>query len=170
MLHKMVSSLAAIGIFLSFSSIVSACQISNANVATGVETDSTLCMGQGEGQWTFGMSVSLVDVPAPDPGAGWAGTGSGTTFYIFDNACNIMSTYTPPSCGVPWSIEENFLTDVLIITDVFMDVGDPYFSFNYGNGKYSIRNNHCVCNDDGSGLAAAVGCRCAFPVDGIFTG
>lgn len=166
MLHKMVSSLAAVGIFLS--SIVAACQLSNSMVVTGVETDTTLCMGQGEGMWTFGMSVSLVDVPSP--GGIGAGATSGTTFYIFDNACNIMSTYTPPSCGVPWSIEENFLTDVLIITNVFMDVGDPYFSFLYGNGKYSINNNHCVCNGDSSGLAAAVGCRCAFPVDGIYTG
>ncbi|KAJ5604886.1 hypothetical protein N7510_010040 [Penicillium lagena] len=163
----MLRTLATSGIV--FSSIAAACQLTNGNYFTGVETDTNLCMGQGEGQWTFGMSVSLSDVPAPG-GTPDVGAGSSTTFYIFDNACNIMSTYTPGSCGVPWIIEENFLADVLTITRVEMDVGQPYFSFNYGNGVYSINNNHCVCNSDDDGLTAGQGCRCAFPVDGYFTG
>lgn len=160
-MYKMVSSLAAVGILLP--SIVAACQLSNSAVQTGVMDDSTLCMSQGEGQWTFGMSVTGTDVP------GSGGT-SGTTFYIFDNACNIKSTYSAGNCHTPWTIEENFLADVMTITSVSMDLGSPYFSFLYGDGKYSIRNNHCVCNDDHDGLAGGVGCRCAFPVDGHYTG
>lgn len=37
--------------------------------------------------------------------------------------------------------------DSLIITEMNMDVGDPYLKFMYANREYSIRNNHCICTD-----------------------
>jgi hypothetical protein len=118
------------------------------------------------------MSVNLACVPSPsmDAGQDTAGCAGGGGFAIYDESCNVRGSYGIPDCGTPFIIEENFLADVLTVTTVNMDVGDPYFSFLYGDGQYSINNNHCVCVDDGGGLEAIVACRCAFPVDGHFTG
>ena len=44
--------------------------------------------------------------------------------------------------------------------------GGAYFSFEYGNGQFSIGNNGCTCEDLSNGLQAESGCKCAFPVDG----
>jgi hypothetical protein len=114
---------------------------------------------------------------------------NGAAWEIYDETCTLRSAYQQPDCGIPWQIEENFLTDVLTITSVstdvsiilsyplvhrmfkiFQQVGEPYFQFLYGNGKYSINNNHCGCQSKSSGLTAVKNCKCAFPVDGIFTG
>lgn len=86
------------------------------------------------------------------------------------NTNSVISQYESPGCGTPFTIEENFLSDVLTVTSVDEDVGSAYFSFNYGDGKYSIRNNHCGCQGDSSGIVGADACKCAFPVDGIFAG
>jgi hypothetical protein len=149
------------------------CQMSNI-VGTSDYYDpgpsDALCLNQGEGQWTFAMYVTLTVVPDLSGSAPLAGAAGGTEYFIYDNNCNIMSAYQQPSCGIPWIIEENFLTDVLTITDVDEELGDAYYRFTYGNGAYSIDNNHCVCNGMSSGLTGEQGCRCAFPVDGIFTG
>ena len=62
---------------------------------------------------------------------------------------------------------ENFLTQVLTITSVNYDIGDPHFEFLYGNGKFSIGNNQCTCSEMSTGaLSAMKGCKCRFPVDG----
>ena len=118
------------------------------------------------------MTVHLACVPSPsmDAGQDTAGCEGGSSFAIYDESCNLRGSYGVPDCGTPFIIEENFLADVLTVTDVNLDVGDPFFSFLYGDGKYSINNNHCVCVDDGGGLEANVACRCAFPVDGHFVG
>lgn len=100
----------------------------------------------------------------------------------------MRSAYGKPSCGIPYTIKENFLEDVLTITAVELDVsiypisnfdltrilltnlyqvGQPYFTFKYGDGKYSINNNHCGCSDmKEKGLSAGDGCKCAFPING----
>ena len=129
---------------------------------------SQLCMGQGEGAWTFAMYNSAVEVPTID-GGGDAGYSGNTAFIIYDNTCAIQAVYGMPSCGTPYYAEENFLSDELILSSIDTTLGSEYFSFYYGNGKYSINNNGCVCNDMSSGLEGATGCRCAFPVDGIYT-
>ncbi|KAI1500626.1 hypothetical protein F5X99DRAFT_385419 [Biscogniauxia marginata] len=112
--------------------------------------------------------MEISDVAAPDISGGNSGYVSVATLYIFDEGCQIRGTYEVPNCGVPFVIRENFLTQVLTLRSINTDVGSPYFSFDYGDGRYSIRNNQCVCHDESSGLTAQVGCRCGFPVDGTF--
>jgi hypothetical protein len=118
------------------------------------------------------MEVSLACVPSPDndPSNDLNGCAGGSSFAIYDEYCNVRGTYDVPDCGTPFIIEENFLADVLTVTTVDLDVGSPYFSFLYGDGKYSINNNHCVCVDDSVGLEGKAACRCAFPVNGHFNG
>ncbi|OAQ59926.1 hypothetical protein VFPPC_14708 [Pochonia chlamydosporia 170] len=132
------------------------------------ETAKQLCMTQGEGDWTFAMATSLSVVPSlsSDASNGLAGASGGATFIIYDNNCMPRAVYDAPSCGVPYVAKENFLKWVLSVNTVDMGVGSPYFSFTYAAGKYSIRNNHCVCSDMSHGLTGAKGCRCAFPVKG----
>lgn len=142
------------------------CQLSNAG-GGGVASDATLCVPQGEGDWTFAMSNSAVDVPAPGSGGIGAGYSQGNSLFIFDNACNIMGEYAPCSGGTPYTIEENFLADVLTVSDIDMDLGGGYFKFYYGNGEFTIGNNGCTCQDDSSGLQGSQGCKCAFPQDGV---
>jgi len=88
------------------------------------------------------MTVSLSSTGLP--GDDYHG---GAMFYIMDNTCKIRAAYEQPSCGIPYVARENFLKYVLSVTSLSADVGSPYFSFNYGDGKYSIRNNGCVCGD-----------------------
>jgi hypothetical protein len=132
--------------------------------------NNALCLSQGDGQWTFAMYVDMTVVPDLSGSSPLAGAVTGTLFMIYDNDCNMKSLYQQPSCGIPYYIEESFLADTLIISGLDAELGNPDFQFNYGNGLYSIGNNGCVCNDMSSGLEGAEGCRCAFPVDGIFTG
>lgn len=142
---------------------------------TTPQTDPAICLTQGADSWTFVMEVSEVVVPtfsAEDP---WAGYSGSSGFAIYDNNCILKAQYDPHqdnNCGIPYVIRESFLTQVLTVTSVNYDVGDPYFSFTYGDGEYSVRNNQCVCNDTddttAGGLGVDIGCRCAFPIDGTF--
>ncbi|KAF4991466.1 hypothetical protein FDECE_14036 [Fusarium decemcellulare] len=131
-----------------------------------------LCLPQGEGQWTFAMVTSLSVVPSfsDDAGNGLAGAAGSAGFLIYDNACVPRAYYPKPGCGIPYVAKENFLPLVLTVEVVDFDIGQPYFSFAYGDGLYSIKNNHCVCSDMSHGLTGAKGCRCAFPLDGHFVG
>lgn len=115
------------------------------------------------------MDTSESCVPAMADG-GFAGCAGASLFYIFDEGCNIRGSYSVPDCGAPFIIEENFLADVLTVTSINLDLGGGYFSFLYGDGKYSINNNHCGCQDNSSGLTGGQACKCAFPVDGTFDG
>jgi hypothetical protein len=155
---------------LAFSSLVMAeCRFKNILPSSGVkpETAKQLCMTQGEGAWTFAMATSMVVVPSlAGDGNGLAGASGGAAFIIYDNKCIPRAAYGAPKCGVPFVAKENFLKWVLSVNTVDMGVGSPYFSFTYAAGKYSIRNNHCVCSDMSHGLTGAKGCRCAFPVKG----
>ncbi|KAI1194021.1 hypothetical protein F5X97DRAFT_338229 [Nemania serpens] len=154
----------------SFSVVLADCNLAN-NLDSGPlpEVQSQLCLGQGAGAYTFSMDVSELDVPTFSSGAMWAGLVGGQAFMIYDESCTLKGVYSPhqtSDCGIPYVIEESWLSYVLAVTDVNFDTADPYFSFDYANGKYSIRNNGCVCNDIGSGLQVEKGCRCAFPING----
>ncbi|GAP93421.1 hypothetical protein SAMD00023353_10300170 [Rosellinia necatrix] len=130
---------------------------------------SQLCLEQGAGAYTFAMDVSELDVPTFSSGAMWAGLVGSRAFMVYDEGCALKGVYSPHQtgdCGAPYAIEEPWLPYGLIVTDVDFSSADPYFSFSYANGKYSIRNNHCVCNEIGSGLRVEQGCRCAFPIHG----
>jgi hypothetical protein len=146
-----------------------ACKMRNRSPGT-VQTNPRKCMSQGVGDWTFAMTVDLFAIPSlsRDPRAGLDGVHSSTWFAIYDHTCKLRASYEPCD-GLPYVIMEDFLPFVLTVAKVDMDVGRPYFSFYYGDGKYSIRNNHCVCqNTSGKGLAVQTSCRCAFLVGGKF--
>jgi hypothetical protein len=120
------------------------------------------------------MNVGLTCFPGlpgrGDPSTDFSGCEGTNNLIIYDESCTIRGAYGIPDCGTPFVIEDNFLPYVLTMKTINTDVGDPYFSFLYGDGVYSIRNNHCVCVNDGSGLEAKVACRCAFPINGHFGG
>lgn len=144
-----------------FCMAVAECDLAAGSKSAGQETETALCMNQGDGYYTFGMTVDLTSL-------GLQGTTSGGySLRIMDNTCKILGVYNPPTCGTPAVIKENFLQYVLTVEAISADVGDPYFSFKYGNGKYSIGNNGCVCGKIGTSFNdARKGCRCAFPVAG----
>ena len=127
--------------------------------------DASLCQPQGPGQYTFSMATSLASIGVPLTLGG--STVSGTSFVIFDASCRALGRFDPPTCGIPWHVEAAGLKYVIVVKHVAMDVGDPYFEFNYANGKYSIGNNHCGCKSaSGKSPKAEKECKCAFPVDG----
>ncbi|PSR77535.1 hypothetical protein BD289DRAFT_486433 [Coniella lustricola] len=142
---------------------LAACQASN-DGGSGNINDSKLCTTTGQGTYTFAMSDSLTCVP--DPSGGMNGCVPTAIFYILDESCNIRGTYQVPDCGVPFVIEENFLTQLLTVKTIDTTPGSSYFKFDYGNGEFVINNNHCDCVDASSGLESADKCKCAFPVDG----
>ena len=132
-----------------------------------IVTDETLCDSQGAGTYTFGMSSSLSGGPFPlGSGGGELNENGGTSFLVMDNSCKILGVFPQPGCGVPYVLEANYLDYVLIVTSVYTGISEGYFSFNYGNGDYSIDNNHCGCSDSTEGLSASQSCKCAFPVAG----
>ena len=132
------------------------------------EDNPALCLPQGEGAYTFAMSVGLgnngltTDQPGSQPALV-----NGYSFHIYDNTCKRLGHYTTGECSAPFHIQGNFLKYELIVDNVWADPADPYYSFLYANGKYSIKSNHCVCNDSSkSFFQIHKGCRCAFPVNG----
>jgi hypothetical protein len=135
-----------------------------AGTSPDIQTDTGLCVPQGPGFWTFSMRTTLVCVPDLYNLAGCEPTAS---MAIYDESCNFRSGYSVPSCGTPFIIEENFLSDVLMMNTISTDPGDSSFDFNYGNGKFSTGNNGCACEKGDSGLELITRCKCAFPVNGV---
>lgn len=157
--------------------ITADCQLKNTAVTDGksgtVETNWDLCKPQGEGDWTFSMILSDRDFPTFSSGSPWAGYTSSAAFAIYDNTCALRGSYNPDQdneCGVPYVIEENFLTQVLGVQSVNFSPAAGYFSFTYGDGLYSIRNNQCGCASEPDGLVQVTYCKCGFPVNGHFNG
>ena len=147
------------------------CQLSNKGEEAGtVETNESLCKPQGEGDWTFAMAVSQTGFPVFNGGSAFAGMVGNFGFAIYDHTCTLKSNYDPGEegndCGTPYVIKENFLDWVIDVTSVMASVGDSDFVFYYGNGKYSIGNNHCGCSNEPDGLQGYTYCKCAFPVNG----
>jgi hypothetical protein len=124
--------------------------------------DDSICAPTGEDHLTFAMLVGMSSIGVP------GSTVKSTRFLILDHTCKVLGHYKPASkCGkVPWIVEEPFLHYMLTLESVFMDVGDPSFSFAYANGLYQIGENHCTCQDSQNGNHAEQGCKCAFPIDG----
>lgn len=129
---------------------------------------SKLCVPQGEGWWTFALWTAAVEVPAPVRGAASsAGYAASSGYLIYDNTCTLRGAWdTIADCAIPYTIEANFLKYVLTVKAQDSGIGSPYFDFVYGNGRFSIGNNHCTCGSMTKGLYVAEGCKCAFPVDG----
>ncbi|KAA8902858.1 hypothetical protein TRICI_005782 [Trichomonascus ciferrii] len=127
-----------------------------------VVDDESICLPTGDDHLTFAMLVGMTSFGVP------GSTAATTRFLVLDHTCKVLGHYYPASkCGgTPWKLEAPYLHYMLIIESVFMDPGDPYFSFAYANGLYSIGNNHCTCQGSQSGLHVQQGCKCAFPIDG----
>ena len=128
--------------------------------------EDKVCQGQGEGSWTFVMQTSAVDVPSLADGGIAGGYVDGTTFGILDNTCTVMATYAKPDCEIPYTIRESFLPWVLTIKEIDTADGSGYFKFDYGDGEYTINNNHCKCYDTSHDLTGSQSCKCAFPLNG----
>ncbi len=142
------------------------CDATNtASGSTITITDGAVCLPQGAGSYTFVMTTGLYATGLP----GTSATPTSGYFGILDNTCKILGWYAQPGCGIPYTIKDNFLQDVLTVDTVSFDVGSPFFAFTYGNGKFSIGNNGCVCGETQQSTAIDVekACRCAFPVSGV---
>ena len=87
-------------------------------------------------------------------------------FLIMDNSCKIFGVFPQPTCGVPYVLEANYLDYVLTLTTISTTTPSGYFSFQYGNGKYSIDNNHCGCSHSAKSTTVYQSYNCAFPVAG----
>ena len=155
-----------------FTHAVADCQLKNevGSEDGKIETNDKLCVPQGEGDWTFAMEVSLTGVPVPDGDNAFAGMVGNYGFAIYDNTCALRGKYDPSNngndCGTPFTIMENFLQYVLTVKSLMANVGGSFFSFKYGDGLFSINNNHCDCVSEPQGLRGLDFCKCAFPIDG----
>ncbi|KAJ4292612.1 hypothetical protein N0V90_009275 [Kalmusia sp. IMI 367209] len=164
---------AALSSLLSFAS--ADCQLKNEAIDTPEfnthESNEKLCLSHDEGDWTFAMEVRQVGVPVPDGDNAFAGQVSNYGFAIYDHTCALKGSYDPGKngndCGIPFVIMENFLKQVLTVKKVNANLGDSYFQFAYGDGLYSINNNHCDCKPAPDGLTGIEYCGCAFPVSGV---
>lgn len=129
-----------------------------------------VCDTQGEGYYTFVMVVAMAGFPIPGGPLtpGFPGYSSDAAYMIFDNSCKLLGAFSPNGdCDSPYTLEANYLADVMTIQS-FTDVGDPYFEFLYGNGKFTTGNNHCGCSTtDDSITSVAASCKCAFPQSGV---
>lgn len=131
-----------------------------------------VCDPQGAGDYTFVMVVAMGGLPIPGGPItpGFPGYTSSASYMVFDNTCKLLGAYSPNGdCDSPYTLEDNYLADVMTISS-FTDVGDPSFTFYYGNGKFSTANNHCGCSTtDNSITKVAASCKCAFPQSGVLS-
>lgn len=136
-----------------------------ASGSTITTKDRAFCLPQGAGSYTFVMTTGLYATGLP----GTSATPTHGYFGILDNTCQILGWYAKPTCGGPYTIKDNFLKDVLTVNTVSFDVSSPYFAFTYGNGKFSVGNNGCVCAKTQQSTATDLekAYRCAIPVSGM---
>ncbi|KAJ4145186.1 hypothetical protein LMH87_004042 [Akanthomyces muscarius] len=125
-----------------------------------------LCIPQGEGDWTFTLNANEIDVPTFDAANPWPGLVDYRAFIIYDNNCIAHGVYSRGDGSTPFIIQDNYLPYVIIIDSVNLSIGGLYYRFEYADGRYSIGNNHCKCDDMSHGLTAEEGCKCAFPLLG----
>ncbi|KAH8705643.1 hypothetical protein BGW36DRAFT_367947 [Talaromyces proteolyticus] len=142
------------------------------NIGDVLGDQPDMCDSQGDGQYTFVMTVAMGGLPIPGGPItpGFPGYVSSASYMIFDNGCKLLGAYSPNGdCNSPYTLEDNYLADVMTIQS-FTDVGDPSFTFYYGNGKFSTGNNHCGCaTTDDSLTKVAAACKCAFPQNGVLS-
>lgn len=128
-------------------------------------TDGVVCLPQGNGSYISVMTTGLYATESP----GTSATPTSGYFGILDNNCKILGWYTQPGRGIPYTTKDYFLQGVLTIDKVSFDTSSPFFSFTYGNGKFPVGNNRCVCGETQQSTANDVkkACRCAFSVSGV---
>ncbi len=143
--------------------------VSDAGTGT-IENDTSLCLPQGAGSYTFGMYSTLSPGPLPlARGGGEMSEIANAWFLVMDNSCKIVGVYDQPNCGLPFTLEANYLDYVLTVTTIDTGISEGYFRFAYANGVFSIGNNGCGCSGHAEGLSVAQSCKCAFPVAGLPT-
>lgn len=152
--------------------MVGACQLGDSGAMPTLPISDKLCTSQGEGSWTFSLYTEAIEVPGIagggeyNPNAGYTATSS---YQIHDNTCFLRGRFNTRAkeCESSFVIEANYLQQVLTIESQDTMAGGAYFRFAYGDGLFSIGNNGCECQDMSHGLMAALGCKCAFSVNGI---
>ncbi|KAI9695280.1 MAG: hypothetical protein M1820_008742 [Bogoriella megaspora] len=137
-----------------------------------IVTNTKICQSMGEGYYTFAMVNTMTgQLPGSDSPDEGPEASSMNAVGIMDNGCHLLAAYsieeTQGEYGIPWVIQGDFLQYVLTIQKIDYELGEGYFDFSYANGKYTIGNNGCICqNLDGSGLSTSQTCGCSFPVAG----
>ncbi|KAL4907247.1 hypothetical protein BDW74DRAFT_176029 [Aspergillus multicolor] len=125
-----------------------------------------LCLAEGPNRWTFGLQISEIGFPTFDGDNAFAGITGTKAFVLFDDVCTRMGVYAPDNegndCGIPYYIEEEWLSHRLTVTNINFDVGSPYFKFTYADNEYSSDGETGLCADISSGLRAEQACQASF--------
>ncbi|KAH8697056.1 hypothetical protein BGW36DRAFT_358871 [Talaromyces proteolyticus] len=131
-----------------------------------------ICQTMGPGDYSFVMLVATAGTPIPGGPINptYLGYTNAASFMIFDNTCKLLGAFSPnTNCDAPYTLEANYLADVMTIS-VYMDPGDPWFSFAYGNGLFSTGNNGCDCKKNENDITyVSAACGCAFPQSGVLS-
>ncbi|RDW70563.1 uncharacterized protein DSM5745_08074 [Aspergillus mulundensis] len=148
--------------------VAAACKLNNAieeNEKTR-EDRQELCLAEGPNRWTFALQISEVSVPTFDGGNPFAGIAGSQAFILYDDVCTRMGVYSPDNegndCGIPYTIEESWLSHALTVTSINFDVGDPFFKFSFAEGEYASDGETGLCSDISSGLRAEQACQATF--------
>lgn len=130
------------------------------------EKDEKLCKKRDKGVATLGMSTNMIDVPTFNGGNAMAGAVTGTAFMLYDNECVPKGVYSKGSCGIPWSIHEDWLDLDIVIDKVNLVAGGARYDFAYGAGEYMTHENSGSCKDASHDLTGESHCQVPFPVNG----
>ncbi|KAI9040310.1 uncharacterized protein KD926_008400 [Aspergillus affinis] len=130
------------------------------------EDRSELCLAEGPNRWTFALQISEVSVPTFDEDNPFGGLTGSKAFVLYDDVCNRVGVYSPNNegndCGIPYTIEEEWLSDPLTVTKINFDVGKPFFKFSYADNEYQTGQDGNECSDISSGLRAEQACQATF--------
>ncbi|KAJ5739991.1 hypothetical protein N7533_012775 [Penicillium manginii] len=112
------------------------------------------------------MQISQVSVPTFDGSNPFAGISGSKAFILYDDVCKRTGVYSPDEegndCGIPYVIEEEWLSDKLTVTNINWDVAAPYFKFKYADNEYQTGQDWNICSDISSGLRAEQACQATF--------
>jgi hypothetical protein len=156
-------------VLFAISAVVEAdCKLNNQikDIEKTSEDRSELCLAEGPNKWTFAMQISQVSVPTFDGSNPFAGISGSKAFILYDDVCKRTGVYSPDEegndCGIPYVIEEEWLSDKLTVTNINWDVAAPYFKFKYADNEYQTGQDWNICSDISSGLRAEQACQATF--------
>ncbi|KAL4885233.1 hypothetical protein BJY04DRAFT_180442 [Aspergillus karnatakaensis] len=153
---------------LSIPSVMADCKLNNAIEENEKTNDDRqeLCLAEGSNIWTFALQVSEIGFPTFDGENAFAGITSRHAFILYDDVCSRVGVYSPDNegndCGVPYYIEEDWLSHRLTITGINFGVGDPSFAITYADNEYVTGRDGNECADVSSGLRAEQACKATF--------
>ncbi|KAL4885230.1 hypothetical protein BJY04DRAFT_214567 [Aspergillus karnatakaensis] len=163
-----ISFLAGLALFSIPATVLADCKLNNAitDDEKGNDDRQELCLAEGSNIWTFAIQISQVGVPTFDGDNAFAGITGTYAFVLYDDVCNRVGVYSADNegndCGVPYYIEESVLSDRLTITNVNLDVADPFFKISFSGSEYQTGQEGTECVDISSGLRAEQACKVTF--------